>query len=138
MERKLVNAIQVFNILFQAIYSLLFPVGVGAVISYVLVEFCGAKSWVWALLLTAGVLVGLVSMVKFVVLFDFQCHRVEMRIGCSVPQFQVASRDGGRKGLFASRAWLRVRPGVRTVGNCACEGCANRDLGLDIDRGRRL
>lgn len=77
MERKLVNAIHVLNILFQAIYSLLFPVGVGVALSYVLVEFCGAKTWVWALLLTVGVLIGLVSMVKFILSAARNLERLE-------------------------------------------------------------
>ena len=77
MQGRLLNAFQLLNIVFQAIYSLLFPVGVGAVISYLLTEYADMDSWIWALLLTVGVLIGLVSMVKFILSATQNMDRLE-------------------------------------------------------------
>lgn len=56
----------VMNILFQAIFTLASPIGVGVLVSYLLTEYASAPGWIWAVLLIVGVFLGLYSMVKFI------------------------------------------------------------------------
>ena len=66
MYRRFVNSLYVLNILFQAIFTLLTPVGLGALVAYILTEFADVGGWIWALLLVLGVLTGLYSMIKYI------------------------------------------------------------------------
>lgn len=66
MYRKFMNALQMLNLLLQSIYTLAFPIGIGALASFLLVEYASAPRWIWAILLTLGVFMGLYSMVKFI------------------------------------------------------------------------
>lgn len=56
----------VLNIIFQAFFTLLTPAGLGFLISYLLIRFAGAPDWLYAPLLTVGILIGFVSMIKFI------------------------------------------------------------------------
>lgn len=66
MFGKLFSISYVLNIVFQAFFTLLTPAGLGFLVSYLLVKFAGAPSWIYAPLLTVGVLLGFVSMVRFI------------------------------------------------------------------------
>lgn len=67
MYRKLVSVTYVLNIIFQSFFTLLVPTGLCFLISWLLVSYAGAPKWLYAPLLIVGVLVGLISMVKFVI-----------------------------------------------------------------------
>ena len=66
MYRKLVGALYVLNIVFQSFFTLLTPVGVCFLISWLLVEYAEVGRWIYAPLLILGVLTGFYSMIKFV------------------------------------------------------------------------
>lgn len=66
MNKRLVNVLHMMNMIFQAFYTLLLPVGIAALISYLLTSNGLVDSWIWALLLTLGFLAGLYSMIKFI------------------------------------------------------------------------
>lgn len=66
MYKKLVSALYVLNIVSQAIFTLLLPIGLGALIAYLLTRYASAPSWVWALLIVFGALSGIYSMIKFI------------------------------------------------------------------------
>ena len=66
MYKKFISAFQMLNILLQSIYSLGFPIGVGALTSFLLVKYAHAPQWIWAILLVVGTFAGLYSMVKYV------------------------------------------------------------------------
>ena len=66
MNRKLIGAIYVLNIVFQSFFSLLMPIGLGLLISWLSVERLGAPGWIYAVLITLGTLSGLYSMVRFI------------------------------------------------------------------------
>ncbi|MBO7195859.1 MAG: hypothetical protein J6V80_00820 [Clostridia bacterium] len=66
MNKRLINVLHMMNMIFQAFYTLLLPVGIGALISYLLTKNDLVDSWIWALLLTVGFLMGLYSMIKFI------------------------------------------------------------------------
>ena len=66
MYRKIVSSLHTLNIVFQAIYSLALPIGLGALASYLLTKHLNAPGWIWAVLMLLGVFTGLYSMVKFI------------------------------------------------------------------------
>lgn len=66
MYKKLVSALYVLNIVSQAIFTLILPIGIGALIAYLLTRYASAPSWVWALLIVFGALSGIYSMIKFI------------------------------------------------------------------------
>ena len=65
------------NILLQGIYTLALPIGLGALVSYLLTRFLNAPRWIWAIFLTAGALMGLYSMVKYILLATAALDRLE-------------------------------------------------------------
>lgn len=67
MYRKIVSATYVINIIFQAFLTLLMPSGLCFLASWLLVRYAGAPEWLYAPLLIVGVLLGLISMIKFVI-----------------------------------------------------------------------
>ena len=66
MYKKIANSLYILNTLFQALYCLGLPIGLAALASYLLTEYASFPGWIWALLITLGVMVGLYSMVKFI------------------------------------------------------------------------
>lgn len=66
MHKKIFNALTLFNLIGQAIYTLCLPMGLGALISYLLTKYASAPRWIWAIFLTLGSLIGLYSMVKYI------------------------------------------------------------------------
>ena len=66
MYKKLVSALYVLNIVSQAIFTLIIPIGLGVLVSYLLTRFTSAPSWIWAVLVVIGAMSGLYSMIKFI------------------------------------------------------------------------
>lgn len=64
--RRAYSFIYVVNIVFQAIFTLLFHIGAGLLLSWLLVEKCGLPDFLYAILIIIGVLIGLLSMIKFI------------------------------------------------------------------------
>ena len=77
MYKLFLNAFRLLNLLFQALYSLGFPIGVGALISFLLTKYTSAPKWIWAILLTLGTFAGLFSMVKFILSATEAMKRLE-------------------------------------------------------------
>lgn len=75
--KKFVSALYTLNIISQAFFTLLFPIGIAAVASYLLVRFAGAPTFIWAILLTVATFLGLFSMVKFVLSAMAALERLE-------------------------------------------------------------
>ena len=65
--KKLVGALYMLNILMQGIFTLLTPAGLMFLISWLLVSRAGAPTWLYAVLIPLGAIVGFVSMIKFVI-----------------------------------------------------------------------
>ena len=53
------------NIILQSFWSLLFPIGVGVLIGWLLTGKCGMGNYVFVILILLGVFVGLISMIRF-------------------------------------------------------------------------
>ena len=65
--KNFMNAMYAFNIILQAFWSLLFPVGAGLLLGWLLTEKCGMGDYVFVILILLGVLVGLFSMLRFLI-----------------------------------------------------------------------
>ena len=77
MYKKLVSALYVLNIVFQAFYTLALPIGIGALISFLLTKYTSIGGWIWAVLIILGVMTGLVSMVRFILSSMAALERLE-------------------------------------------------------------
>ena len=77
MYRKIVSAFYVLNILFQALYTLALPIGIGALISFLLTKYASAPGWIWAVMLVLGVFVGIYCMIKFILSASKNLERIE-------------------------------------------------------------
>ena len=63
--KNFMNAMYTFNIILQAFWSLLFPIGAGLFLGWLLTEKCGMGNFIFVILILLGVLVGIVSMIRF-------------------------------------------------------------------------
>ena len=88
MYKRFVNALYIFNIIFQSFLNLLTPIGLGLLISYLLTAYANAPSWIYAPITLFGVFVGLFSMVKFILSAMKALERLES---------EQKARDAGRK-----------------------------------------
>lgn len=77
MYKKFINAFNLLNVLLQALYSLAFPIGVGALASFLLVKYASAPEWIWAVLMIIGTFAGLYSMIKFILSATENIERIE-------------------------------------------------------------
>ena len=77
MYKKFVSVLYLINIVSQAIFTLLFPIGIGALLSYLLTTHLGTQPWIWAILITLGVISGFYSMVKFIITATASLEKLE-------------------------------------------------------------
>lgn len=66
MYRRFINAMYVLNILFQAIFDLLLPIGLGVLGAFLPTKYTEIGGWIWAVLPVLGAFTGLYSMIKFI------------------------------------------------------------------------
>ncbi len=84
MYRKFINAFQLLSILFQSIYTLALPIGIGALASFLLTKYVGWPTWIWALFLTVGTFTGLYSMIKYILSAIKNLERLEKQREASI------------------------------------------------------
>ena len=77
MYKKFVGALYAMNIVAQAAITLVMPAALMFFISWLLVEKCSAPTWIYAPLITVGVLAGFISMVKFTIEASEGLERLE-------------------------------------------------------------
>ena len=77
MYRKITGAFHLLNIVFQSLYSLALPIGIGVLASYLLTSYLSAPGWVWAVFIVIGTLSGLYSMVKYILSAISNIERME-------------------------------------------------------------
>lgn len=63
---KFVSSVYVINVIIQSFFSLVFPMLCGFGAGWLLVERVGAPRFLYPILITLGALVGLYSMIKFI------------------------------------------------------------------------
>ena len=67
----------VINIVFQSIFTLLWQIGAAVLIGWIFVSYLGAPPWIYAPLIVAGAISGLVSMVRFILSAMKALERIE-------------------------------------------------------------
>ena len=67
MYKKLVSALYVFNIVAQAIVTLLIPVALMFLFAWLLVDKCALPTWIYAVFIPLGVISGFISMIRFAI-----------------------------------------------------------------------
>ena len=77
MYKRIVGGLYVLNIIAQAILTLLIPAGIMFLIGCLLVTYCSAPEWLYAVLIPIGVLSGFVSMVRFAIRASEALTRLE-------------------------------------------------------------
>ena len=77
MYKSFIGAMYVLNIVFQAIFTLLMPIGLGLLCAWLLAEHAGVGGWIWAVLVTIGAILGLISMIRFVLVASAGYERLE-------------------------------------------------------------
>ena len=65
--KRFMNSMYALNIILQAFWSLLFPIGAGVFFGWLLTERCGMGNYIFVILILLGVFAGLVSMVRFLI-----------------------------------------------------------------------
>ena len=71
------------NVLVSALFTLLTPVGILFLIAWLLNTKAGVGNYIYAVLLIVGVLVGLVSMIRFLIKASETLERIEKERGKS-------------------------------------------------------
>ncbi len=64
--RQKYSAFYVINIIFQAIVTLLWQIGLALLLGYALVRWASAPTWIYVPIITLGALSGFVSMIRFI------------------------------------------------------------------------
>lgn len=77
MHKRLFSVLYAVNIISQAVFTLLMPTALGFFVAWLLVSKVGAPEWIYAVLITLGVVSGLVSMVKFAISASENLERLE-------------------------------------------------------------
>ena len=94
MYKKLVSALYVINIVFQAIFTLLTPIALVFGISWLLVSYASAPTWIYAALVTLGALCGFYSMIKFVLSAMAALDRLEKSRDASKKTDNIGNNNG--------------------------------------------
>lgn len=77
MYKRFVGVLYVLNIVFQAFFSLLTPIALGVLVSWLLTTYASAPMWIYAPIIILCVLAGLYSMVKFILVAMAGFERLE-------------------------------------------------------------
>ena len=75
--KRFVGAMYVINIIAQAIVTLLIPAAILFAIAWLFVAKCGAPEWLYAVMITLGIMSGFVSMIRFVIRASEGLERME-------------------------------------------------------------
>lgn len=77
MYRNLVGALYVLNIIFQALFTLLTPPAFLFFINYLCVSNFSFPKWTYAISLSIGFILGIISMIKFAISASEALERLE-------------------------------------------------------------
>ena len=67
MKTEIYNAAYLINVIFQAFFNLMFPMAIMFFIGWLAVSRLSIGQWVYAVLLIFGLIIGLISMIKFLI-----------------------------------------------------------------------
>lgn len=94
MYKKFISALYVINIVSQAIFTLLTPIALGIGLSWLLVRYASVPSWIYAVLITLGALIGFYSMIKFVLSAMASLDRLEKSRSTSKKTNNTGNNNG--------------------------------------------
>lgn len=77
MNKKHVSLIYTINITVQSVFTLLMYVGAAILIGWLATSYWGAERWIYVPLILVGILLGFISMVKFVLVSMKALERLE-------------------------------------------------------------
>lgn len=77
MYKNFVGALYVMNIVFQCILTLAMPAAFMFLIAWLSISKLGAPTWLYAILLPIGFIMGLVSMIRFAISSSEGLERLE-------------------------------------------------------------
>ncbi len=77
MHKKIFSVMYAVNIIAQAVFSLLTPAALLFALSWLFVKRFGAPTWIYVIAIVLGILLGLVSMIKFVITSSESLARLE-------------------------------------------------------------
>lgn len=63
---RIISPLYIINIVFQAFISLISPAALMLLLAWLLNKYTAVGGWIYAVLITVGVLTGFVSMINFV------------------------------------------------------------------------
>ena len=77
MYKKFISSIYALNIILQAIFTLLTPSALFFLITWLFVSRLDALMWLYAITVPIGVIIGFVSMIKFVIVSMTNLERLD-------------------------------------------------------------
>lgn len=77
VHKKFFNALYALNIFFQGFLSLIFPIALSLLISWIAVDKLSAPEWIYAPIVILGVVAGLCSMIRFIIAAGNALERLE-------------------------------------------------------------
>ena len=101
MYKKAISAVYVINVALQSIFTLVWQIALGLGIGYLCVRFLSAPEWIYVPLILAGVLTGILSMVKFLLGAMRSLDRLEEQHArdARARKDRAARPDGGADGV---------------------------------------
>lgn len=91
MHRELISTLHVVNIVFQAIFNLLWQIGLMLFLAYLSVRYLDWPQWVYAPFVVFGALTGIYSMIKFILSASKSLENLEKE--------HKAARKAEKKGI---------------------------------------
>ncbi len=77
MHKRFFSVMYAVNIIMQALFSLITPAALLFALSYLFVKKLGAPEWIYVIAIVIGILIGLISMVRFVLSATAGLERLE-------------------------------------------------------------
>ena len=77
MYKGFVSASYVFNIVMQSLFTLLTPAALGFSVCWLFINKVGAPSWIYAIVIPLGIIIGFISMIKFAISASESLERLE-------------------------------------------------------------
>lgn len=74
---KFVSGVYIVNVIFQSFFSLVCPMALGALFAWLFVERAGGPAFLYPILIVLGTVIGLFSMVRFILTTMQAVERLE-------------------------------------------------------------
>lgn len=75
--RETYNAFYTINVVMQAIFTLIFDIGLAVLLAWLAVSKLGLPTWVYVPFIIVGVIVGILSMIRFLITAMHSLENIE-------------------------------------------------------------